>query len=355
MRRIERYLAAEIARPVAGALLGMVIVVLVFYASKVMAEAAADRFSMAVVGQLVLLRLGMYMDVLVPVALLLGVVLALGRLQTGHEMTAIAAVGAGRRRLLVALAGPALALALLVAAVSLLYRPWAYATLYRIEAEIATQIDLAKIEPGRFTPLSREWLLFAERRDGDELAQVLVQQRQADTVNLVRAERLYQETDAPDRQRLVFAGNVRFYRLGADGRGDLLGRFDRLQVVFTPPPPPARERVRRTLPLAQLRASKDRMYTAELQWRLLAPLSVLVLALAGVTLGRIDPRRGQSARVLSASLVATLYFSVLGVLMNWLEQGRLAPWPGVFWLPVAALALLALRYRLVHRGPGGPL
>lgn len=355
MRRIERYLAAEIFRPVAGTLLGLIIVVLVFYASKIMAEAAADRFSMAVVGRLLLLRLGMFMDVLVPVALLLGVVLGLGRLQTGHEMTALAAVGAGRRRLLVALAGPALALALAVAAVSLWYRPWAYSTLYRIEAEIAAQVDLSQLEAGQFTPLSRDWLLFAERRDGDALGQVLVQRRQAGTVSLLRADRLLRELDALGRQRLVFTGNVRLYRLGAEGRGDLLGHFDRLQVVFTPPPAPARERLRRALPLAALRGSDDRMYLAELQWRILAPLSVLVLALAAVALGRIDPRRGQSARVLGGSLVVTLYFSVLGVLMNWLEQGRLAPWPGLFWLPLAALAALALRYRLAHRGPGGPL
>lgn len=355
MRRIERYLAAEIARPVAATLLGLIVVVLVFYASKIMAEAAADRFSMAVVGRLLLLRLGMYMDVLVPVALLLGIVLGLGRLQTGHEMTAIAAVGAGRRTLLVALAGPALALALAVAAVSLWYRPWAYATLYRIEAEIATQVDLAQVEAGRFMPLSRDWLLFAERRDGEALDEVLVQQRQADAVNLLRAERLHQELDALGQHRLVFTGNVRLYRLGAVDRGDLFGRFDRLQVVFTPPPAPARERLRRTLPLAALRGSASRMYLAELQWRILAPFSVLVLGLAGIALGRIDPRRGQSARVLGASLAVTLYFSVLGVLTNWLEQGRLAPWPGLFWLPLVTLAALALHYRLAHRGPGGPL
>jgi lipopolysaccharide export system permease protein len=355
MRRIERYLAAEIMRPLAGTLVGLTVIVFVFYASKILAEAVADRFSIEFVGRLVLLRLGMYMDVLLPVALLLGIVLGLGRLQTAHEMTAVAALGAGKRRVLVAVAGPVLGIALLAALTSLVYRPWAFSTVYRVEAEIASRVDLAQIEAGRFTPLSREWLMFAERRSDGVLENVLLRQRHPDAAGLLRAERLHQETDDQGRHQLVFAGNVHLYRLGAEGRDDLLGRFDRLQVVFTPPPPPVRERLRRTLSLGQLYRSDDPMYTAELQWRLLAPLNVLLLGLAGVALGRIDPRRGQSARVLSASLVVTFYFSLLGALMNALEQGHLAPWPGAFWLPLAATVALALRYQLVHRGPGGPL
>lgn len=355
MRRIERYLAAEIARPLAGTLLGLTVVVLVFYASKILGEAVADRFSIEFVGRLVLLRLGMYMDVLLPVALLLGIVLGLGRLQTAHEMTALAAVGAGRRRIMIALAGPVLAITLLVGVMSIVYRPWAFGTVYRIEADIASQVDLAKVEAGHFMPLSRDWLLFAERRSGGTLENVIVRQRHPDASGLLRADQLHQEMDDAESQRLVFAGNVQLYRFGLVDRDDLLARLDRLEVVFTPPPPPVRERLRRTLPIAQLRQSDDPMYQAELQWRLLAPINVVLLALAGVALGRIDPRRGQSARVLSASLVVTLYFASLGALINWLEQGRISPWPGAFWLPLIALVLLVLRYRLVHRGPGGPL
>jgi lipopolysaccharide export system permease protein len=355
MRRIERYLAAEIARPLAGTLFGLTVVVLVFYASKILGEAATDRFSIEFVGWLVLLRLGMYMDVLLPVALLLGIVLGLGRLQTAHEMTALAAVGAGRRRIMIALAGPVLTIALLVGVMSIVYRPWAFSTVYGIEAEIASQVDLTKVEAGHFMPLSRDWLLFAERRSDETLENVIVRQRHPEASGVLRADQLRQETHGPDQRRLVFDGNVRLYRFGGATPEDFLARVDRLEVVFTPPPPPVRERIRRTLPIAELRRSDDPMYQAEMQWRLLAPINVVLLALAGVALGRIDPRRGQSARVLSASLVVTLYFSALGALINWLEQGRIEPWPGAFWVPLVALALLALRYRLVHRGPGGPL
>ncbi|MDZ7751273.1 MAG: LptF/LptG family permease [Gammaproteobacteria bacterium] len=356
MRRIERYLAAEVMRPAGGTLIGLVVVVLVFYASRILAQAVAEGFSIVAVTQLALLRLGIFMDVLVPAALVLGVVIGLGRLQTGHELTALAALGAGRYRILSALALPVLGLALLVAGVSLLYRPWAFATLYGIEAEVAARLDLSQVEPGRFTPLGRAWLLFAEGRDGDNLERVLVHRRGDDGGGgVLRAGRVHQEGVRAGRQRLVFTGGVEMFQPGTGGSPDVVGRFQRLEVVFTPPPPPVRERLRRALPFGELRQGGDPVYLAELQRRLLGPLSVPLLALAGLALGRIDTRRGQSTRVLGATLVVVLYFSVLGVLMEGLERGQLAPWPGLFWLPLAAIGLLLSRYWVAHRGPGVPL
>lgn len=355
MRRVERYLVAQVMGPAVGAFLGLVTVVLVFYASRILAQALAEGFSLDVVVQLALLRLGIFMDVLVPAALILGLVIGLGRLQAGHELIALAALGAGRYRLLSALALPVLALALLVAMVSLLYRPWAFATLYGLEAEVAGSLDLARVEPGRFTPLGRGWLLFAEGRDGAALEGVLVHRHGDGEGGVLRARRLHQEAGEAGRQRLVFTGGVEMFQPGRRGGPDVLAHFERLEVLFTPPSPPVRKRLRRALSFGELWQGNDPVYLAELQRRLLAPLGVPLLALAGLALGRIEPRRGQSARVLGATLLLALYFSVLGVLMEWLEEGRLAPWPGVFWLPLAVMGLLLLRYRLVHRGPGPPL
>jgi len=77
--------------------------------------------------------------------------------------------------------------------------------------------------------------------------------------------------------------------------------------------------------------------------------------LAGLGLSRINPRSGQSARVLSATLAGTVYFSALGVVINWLEQDQFPAVPGAFIVPLSVLVILALRYWAVQRGPGAPL
>ncbi len=352
---IQRYLAREILRPVVGIFTLLVIVVLVFYASQVLARAALEGLPMDIVLRLAGLRLGLFLDVLIPIALLLGVVVGLGRLQAAHEITALAAVGAGRRRVLLALLLWVLLLAALVAATSMLFRPWAYSVLYDLEQALAAELDLDRIEPGRFQVGDDQWLIYAEGRSAGGLDRVMVRQRADEFSGLLRARRLTQEPAGEGVLRLVFEGDVRSYTMVDGDEPDTVASFDRFDLLLEVRAPPPREQLRRAMSMDELWASAEPIEMAELQWRLVSPASVIVLALAGVALSRINPRLGQSARVLSATLAATVYFSGLGVLINWIERGDLAFWPGAFMAPLLVLFGLAVRYWLVQRGPGAPL
>ncbi len=352
---IERYLAREILRPVLGVFVFLVVVVLVFYASQLLGRAAIEGLPMNIVGRMAVLRLGLFLDVLLPIALLLGIVMGLGRLQSAHEVVALAAAGAGRRRILSALGMWVLLLALLVAAMSMVFRPWAYATLYDLERSMAAELNLERVEPGRFLVGDQQWLIYAEGRSAGGLDQVMVHQRLDDSGGVLRARRLEQQDDGDNVIRLVFSGDVRSYRIEAQGESDLIGRFDQFEVVFQARPPPRREQLRRAMSTLSLVGTNVPIEVAELHWRLVSPISVLVLALAAVAMSRINPRLGQSARVLSASVVGTIYFSLLGMLINWLERGTIVAWPGVFYAPMAVVVVLMIRYWFVQRGPGAPL
>jgi len=352
---IQRYLAREMLRPAVGIFTFLIVIVLVFYASQLLARAALEGLPMDIVLRMAVLRLGLFLDVLIPIALLLGLVVGLGRLQAAHEITALAAVGAGRRRIVLALMAWVLLLAVIVAAASMLFRPWAYTVLYQLERELAADLDLDRLEPGRFQVGDDQWLIYAEGRSAGGLDRVMVRQRADQFGGLLRARRLTQEQDGEGVLRLVFEGDVRSYTMSDGDQPDMVARFDRFDVLLEVSPPPRREQLRRAMSIQELRGSGQPIEMAELQWRLVGPASVIVLALAGVALSRINPRLGQSARVLSATLVGTVYFSALGVLINWIEQGTLAFWPGAFLAPLLVLIGLAVRYWLVQRGPGAPL
>ena len=355
MLTIERYLAREILRPAVGVFVFLTVVVLVFYASKFLARAAVEGLPMDVVMQMSALRLAVFWDVLIPVSMLLGIVIGLGRLQSAYEIIAVAAAGIGRARILSALAGWVLVLAVLVGALSLVFRPWAYSTLYALEQEVAAEVDVERVEPGRFQVGDQQWLIYAEGRSDGGLDEVLVHQRTNGAEGLLRARRLEQVNDRNGLIRLVFSGDVRSYRTDPAAQDELIGRFERFEVSFQSRPPPERDQLRRALSTPTLLGSSDPVEVAELNWRLVSPLSVLVLALAAVAMSRVNPRLGQSARVMTATLSGTLYFSLMGVLVNWLEQGAIGPWPGAFLAPLAVLLILAARYWLFQRGPGAPL
>lgn len=355
MARLERYLAGQMLRPMLGVFGVVLVIMLVSYFSQYLAEAVVQRLSLSAVAALAGLKLALNLDVLVPAAVFLGVVLGLSRLQTHYEITALAAAGAGRRRIVRAVTWLAVIGLLVVLALDMAFRPWGYDRLYALQGELLSRVDLSRVEPGRFEIGDDEWLIFAEGQQGQQLQGVLVHQRLPGFRNVLRAETLDQEHLADGSMRLVFRGNVHFYRLERAGGTDVFSRFRRLNVDFTPPPPVERERRRRAMGLEELLEAGGRLEMGELQWRLVTPLSVPVLAMVGLVIGRVHPRRGQAGRLVTASLIVAGYFGVLGVLANWVDAGSIPAWPGLLWLPAISFPLATVALLLRWRGAGPPL
>jgi len=80
---------------------------------------------------------------------------------------------------------------------------------------------------------------------------------------------------------------------------------------------------------------------AELQWRLSFPISVFILVLLAVPLSRVNPRQGRFAQLFPAILIYIIYANMIFVSRNWLENGEIPWWVGMWWIHGIAL-LLAL-------------
>nr|WP_277347525.1 LptF/LptG family permease [Wenzhouxiangella sp. XN79A] len=345
----------QLLRPIFGVFFVALLVMLAYYFSSYLADAVIERLTIDAVAKLATLKLGLFFDVLIPGAIFLGAITGLGRLQSGYEMTAMAAAGVGRTPVVRAVLAIALIGLLLVAALTHLFRPWAYETLYSMEGELVARVDLGRVEPGRFEIGDAAWVIFAEARDGDALVDVMVHQQTPTYRNLLRAERLEQQTAVDGSIALEFSGNVRSWRLQQDGATDLVGSSERLRVQFDPPASVEPSRKRRALSFEQLLDAAGPLEWGELQWRTLMPLSVPVLALLALAIARIEPRHGQTSRVLLATLLVTLYFAAIGTLANRVDAGTMSIWPGLFWAPLVVLPLVLGRLWRSWRGPGAPI
>ncbi|MCA1778827.1 MAG: LptF/LptG family permease [Xanthomonadaceae bacterium] len=355
MTRLQRYLVIQLARPVIGVFFVVLVIVLAFYLSRYLADAVVERLSIGAVARLALLKVGLYLDVLIPSSVFLGVVIGLGRLQSGYEITALAAAGVGRAVVVRAVMVIALVGLVLVAGISHGFRPWAYELLYRMEGEMIARVDLARVEPGRFEVGDEQWMIFAERRVGNSLSGVMVHQRLPTYRNILKAQRLEQRNLEDGTIALDFIGDVRFYRLDLEGDADLVNRSNALTVLFDPPPPVERTRMRRALSLGRLVRGGGALEWGELQWRTIMPLTVLLLSLTALSIARINPRAGQTGKLVTASLIVALYFSILGMLAERVDAESIPIWPGLFWLPLVMLPILAMRFWRCWRGPGAPI
>ena len=85
---------------------------------------------------------------------------------------------------------------------------------------------------------------------------------------------------------------------------------------------------------------------AELQWRISLPISVLILSIFGVFLGKSSPRTGKGINLLIGLIIFLLYNSGLGLAKSAIESGQLNPIVGMFGIHLFFVIILIIFYNL---------
>ncbi len=284
----------------------------------------------------------------IPVGLLLGIVLALGRLYHESEMAALQACGVGPGRLLRPVGLLTLGVVALLAWIALDAAPRAYGREQQIERDALKTAEFGMLEPGKFHTFDHgNAVFYAESSDADgTLHRVFLQRRIGDQVQIVLADRarhLVQEDGA--LHVLVLYDGERYE--GTPGQPQLRRvRFVEHGIpvrVGAPTTGPARVEMRPTLDLLLDPAATAR---AEVQHRISLPLMALVLAVLAVPMSRLRPRQGRYARIAIVILVYFIYANLITAAQSWVAKGWVPPWLGLWWThAVVLLVALAMWWR----------
>ena len=347
---LGRYILREVVTAwlvVTGVLL---VILLANQVVGVLERAAANQYPQSVVLELIVLGALQNLSVLLPVGLLLGVVLAFGRLYHDSEMAAAFACGAGPANVY----APVALLAVLVTAglawLTLSLAPDATARALSLRSEALRAGQFAPIASGKFRSFGGgNAVVYAQdvNRDGT-LANVFVERNHGPEVEVALANRARHTVSADGMTHILTLYDGERFE-GVPGSAEF--RIVRFGEHIVPVQVPAVSDVVRTLeaqPTVNLLASASPADRAELHWRLAMPLMCVVLALVAVPLARLKPRQGRYARVWLAVLIYLLYSNLISVGKVWIARGTVPQWLGLWWTHVAVV-LLAL---LVITGPG---
>ena len=88
------------------------------------------------------------------------------------------------------------------------------------------------------------------------------------------------------------------------------------------------------------------MANAEMQWRISQPLSILILSIIGVLLGKTSPRTGKGVNLLIGVMIFMLYNNGLLVAKSSLESGELQPFLGLWSIHVLFILFLFIFYQI---------
>ena len=347
---LGRYILREVVTAwlvVTGVLL---VILLANQVVGVLERAAANQYPQNVVLQLIGLGALQNLSVLLPVGLLLGVVLAFGRLYHDSEMAAAFACGAGPANVY----APVALLAVLVTAglawLTLALAPDATARAMSLRSEALRAGQFAPIASGKFRSFGGgNAVVYAQNVNPDgTLANVFVERNHGTLVEVALANRARHAVSSDGMTHILTLYDGERFE-GVPGSAEF--RIVRFAEHTVPVQVPAASDVVRTLeaqPTATLLISDRPAERAELHWRLAMPLMCVVLALVAVPLARLKPRQGRYARVWLAVLIYLLYSNLISVGKVWIARGTVPQWLGLWWTHVAVV-LLAL---LVITGPG---
>lgn len=360
MSLITRYLLRHLLGVTFFVTLALTLIIWLTQSLKLLELIAASDAPPGMFLKLVLLTLPRFLEIILPLSLVTGVLFVYHKMIMDNELIVMRACGVTH----LGLARPALMLGLvftmILFALTTYVSPRGYAEMQRMRSHLKSEYTAFLLRDGVFNTFGRNLTVYVRKRspEGDLLGLMIHDTRDSDRPPVtITAKRGRLMTDGESPQIIVYDG----MRQQLDTRNDALTRlhFARytIEVKGFADTRPARwrEASERTLPelfnpnmndRADRTAADD--FYAEAHHRIAMPfnaLSFTAVALACLMLGSFN-RRGQSRKILLAStIVIVLQTLDLAVLSLAKEHRALTPLVYVVSLGPLAVSLFIMTYR----------
>lgn len=348
---VFRYLSREVLVTLSAVSAVLLVIIMSGRFIKYLAQAAQGVLDPSVLFLIMGYRMPGFLQLILPLGLFLGILLAYGRLYLDSEMTVLSATGMSNRRLLGYSMAPAAIVAVIVAWLSLGLAPQGVAEVAKIFNQQDAMTEFDTLVPGRFQAMkdgSRVTYTEGLSDDRGQLAGVFISekrmQRQVEGekpkqsgITVLVAERGRQVIQADGSRYLILENGYRYD--GNPGQADYRATQYETHGVLLPKPSVSAEiGEREAIPTRELIGSDEPRYQAELQWRLSIPLLVFIVTLLAVPLARVNPRQGRFLKLLPAILLYMAYLALLIGARGQLDKGKIPMELGLWW--VHALFLL---------------
>jgi len=345
---IDRYVLREVAMSLAGVTVVLLAILVSYQLARILGVAAERGFPHDIVFALIGLTTLENLMVLVPIAMLLAVMLSLGRLYHESEMAAVRACGVSPERLYLPVYALAVPLAIGLAWLTFVIGPEARSGAEALRGRGMRDAQFGQLEPGSFrTYADGKAVFYAEQSGADgRLINIFMQHHAGDRVEVATAAWAEQQVLHGGRTQIVVLHDGERIE-GVPGQANFRRiRFAEHGIPVVVPEAGAGRTVPERKPSSELFGSTALSDIAELQRRISLPLMVLVLAFIAVPLSALRPREGRYARVAVAILLYFVYANLLSAAQVWIETGRLPPQAGTWWVhALVALAGLMLLNR----------
>lgn len=335
---ISRYLTRQILQVTAACTFILLAVVVLGRFLKYLAQASQGEIDPGVLFLLMSYRIPEYVQLILPLALLLSILLAYGRMYADNEMTVLSACGLSTRRLLAFTFISSGIVASTIAVLCFFLTPLG---LINTDNILEAQKELNEFDvmvPGLFQNISRgARTTYTEEIVAEEMQNVFMHESETGRITVARSAI---PTDDEDGGRFVLFTQGSISENEIEDDSVVITRFAEMGARI-----PAREinidvaLEERAMSTRALWESQDLSHVAELQWRISLVLIIPILTLMAIPLSRVSPRQGRFAKLVPAICLYIFYFGLLLVSRDMLADGTLPVGIGLWWVHVLFLVL----------------
>lgn len=338
---VFRYLSREVLLTLSAVSAVLLVIIMSGRFIRYLAQAAQGMLDPGVLLMIMAYRIPGFLQLILPLGLFLGILLAYGRMYLDSEMTVLSATGMSQQRLFAYSLAPATLVALLVGWLSLGLAPQGVEHVARILNQQSAMTELDTLVPGRFQSMrSGSRVTYAEELSEDRgaLAGVFISETQLSSqgdkergISVLVAESGRQEIQADGSRYLILENGYRYD--GNPGQADYRAiKYDTYGVLLPKPEVDADVTDREAMPTRELIGNDQPRLQSELQWRLSIPVLVFVVTLLAVPLSRVNPRQGRFLKLLPAILLYMAYLALLIGARGALDKEQIPAALGLWWV-----------------------
>ena len=373
---IQRYLVREIMSTFSATLLVLLLIIVGNTFVHLLGKVSGGNLPIDSLSKLVFLGSINGLIKLVPIALLIGMMLAFGRFYRDHEMSAMHSAGIGPKQFYKGIFLFVAPLTLIIAGLTLFVIPDLEKTSYNIKQEIKQRPEASGIPVGEFMHSKtggKRITLFVEDIDEENVVMKRFFMHLNDKADAAKTNETLDTTDNIDREKtednveiIVSAQQALLYvdpksgnrivKIENGSRYDnnkSTGEFSIFNFAEHGIHIPALEiniskdlETEPTLELLKLQSNES---NAEIHWRLALILQAPVMALLAFPLSHTTPRQGRFGKLAFGILLYAVYANLIITGKSMIEDGRIPNWVGLWW---THLIFIALSLWLIRRQYG---
>ena len=365
---IQRYLVKEIMISFLATLFILLLIIIGNTFVRLLGDVSGGSLPIDALGKLVFLKSFYAIVSLAPIALLIGMMLAFGRLYRDHEVLALHASGVGPKTFykgIFLFVGP---LTLLITILVFFILPQLEQTSQNIENEIKQRPEAAGIPVGEFMHANvggKPLTLFVEDVDHENVVMKHVFLHLDDKPS--KAKKVKDGdggANIKDHEEMILTGKQALLYVDPEGGGRVFkfkdgslyknnlttGEFSIFKFaehgLHIPALKIKNTRNLETYSLSKLLKNNDNESKAEIHWRLALIFSAPIMALLAFPLSYTTPRQGRYGKLAIGILLYAVYANMIITGRSMIEEGSIPNWLGLWW---AHIIFILLSLWLVRR------